>query len=130
MFRVDKLLQDAHVIRQGHTKKITGNHGRILLNKLFDGQVTYDGEGLTLMLLLANVQKYAVAKVLGENEILELEESIKKFKNEIIDPKYQDITKRSQHIHTLIAHVVPFVKIHKSWGLHSDQCNVDHPKWC
>uniref|UniRef100_A0A914Z518 Uncharacterized protein n=1 Tax=Panagrolaimus superbus TaxID=310955 RepID=A0A914Z518_9BILA len=119
--KIEQLFKDAAVFPQGHTKKLTGNHGRIVLNKLSNGVITYDGEGLTLLLLLADIQQFAVAEILSDEKIAGLLQCIETFANELSDEKYDDIAKSSQHIHMIIAHVGPFVVKHRSWGLFSDQ---------
>uniref|UniRef100_A0A914YRV6 Uncharacterized protein n=1 Tax=Panagrolaimus superbus TaxID=310955 RepID=A0A914YRV6_9BILA len=119
--KIGKLYADAGVKLQGHTKQLTGNHGRIMLDKLSNGTIYYDGEGHTLLLLLADIQKYAVAEILSEEQIAELLHCIEAFAYELSKREYDDIAKSSQHIHMIIAHVGPFVIEHHSWGLFSDQ---------
>ena len=74
-----------------------------------------------LLFLLADIQQYAVAEILSDEKIAELLHCIEAFAYELSKPKYDDIAKSSQHIRTIIAHVGPFVLIHGSWGLFSDQ---------
>ena len=120
-FRVDKLLVDAHVQLQGKTKKLTGNHGRILLEKLLNGTVDYDGPGHKLLMLLADIQQFCVAAILPDEVIDDFKESMDNFIEEFSKPEYDSIAKSSEHIHVLISHVIPFVELHRTWGLHSDQ---------
>ena len=85
-------------------------------------RIEYDGAGVKLLLLLAEIQHLAVAKILSEEEIEELDARINRFYDEFKKTEYDSIAKSSQHIHMLISHVMPFVRIHKTWGLHSEQC--------
>ena len=112
------------VFPQGHTKALTGRHGRILLNKLSDGKVTYDGKCSRLFMLLADIQQFAAARILTDEEIQEFHVCIQSFVDEFGKAEYDIIAKRSQHIHVLICHVLPFVDRHKTWGLFSDQCKI------
>ena len=86
-----------------------------------NGHITYDGEGLTLLLLLADIQQYAIAEILTDEKIVEFLQCIEAFTNEVSKEKYDGIAKSNQHIHMIIAHVGPFVVLHRSWGLYSDQ---------
>uniref|UniRef100_A0A914QIE3 Uncharacterized protein n=1 Tax=Panagrolaimus davidi TaxID=227884 RepID=A0A914QIE3_9BILA len=119
--RIEQLFKEAAVWPQGRSNKLSGNHGRILLNKLADQRVNYDGKGLALMLLLADIQQYATAEILTAEKIAELHECIEAFVYEYSKEEYDNVAKSSEHIHMLITHVMPFIELHKSWGLFSDQ---------
>uniref|UniRef100_A0A914QTB0 Uncharacterized protein n=1 Tax=Panagrolaimus davidi TaxID=227884 RepID=A0A914QTB0_9BILA len=118
---IQKLLKDAHVKLQGYNKKLTGNHGKILLNKLADATVVYTGPAAEIIYIISFIQKYAVARIIDDIEITELEDCIVMFKNQLYQEKYKAIYGKSQHIHVITEHVLPFVKTHRSWGLVSDQ---------
>uniref|UniRef100_A0A914PN90 Uncharacterized protein n=1 Tax=Panagrolaimus davidi TaxID=227884 RepID=A0A914PN90_9BILA len=118
---IKELLKNGHVKLQGYNKKLTGNHGKILLNKLADGSIGYSGPAAEIMYIISYIQKYAVARIIDTDEILELQDCIEMFTNELHQEKYKAIYGRSQHVHALTAHVLSFVKKHRSWGLYSDQ---------
>uniref|UniRef100_A0A914YNM9 Uncharacterized protein n=1 Tax=Panagrolaimus superbus TaxID=310955 RepID=A0A914YNM9_9BILA len=118
---VDKIINDAHVKFQGYNKKLTGNHGKILLNKIADGTVNYDGLADEILYIIAYIQKYAVARTIKQSEIQELKDCIEMFKTELYQEKYKTIYGKSQHIHDIVAHVMDFVNLHQSWGIFSDQ---------
>lgn len=123
-FSIGKIIKDAHVKFQGYNKKLTGNHGKILLNKLWNGKVQYDGPGAEILYIIAFIQKYAIARTIDDIEIQELKDCIDMFKTELYQDKYKTIYGKSQHIHDLVAHVMDFVNEHRSWGLFSDQRKV------
>uniref|UniRef100_A0A914Q2S4 Uncharacterized protein n=1 Tax=Panagrolaimus davidi TaxID=227884 RepID=A0A914Q2S4_9BILA len=108
---VEKLLQDAHLARSGHTQKLNGNNGRIILNKLAAGKVVYDGPAFEIIFILSDIQEFAVARIINADEIDELQVCIEMFANQLEQSIYDKLT-RSQYIHYIVAHVPAFVRKH------------------
>lgn len=82
-------------------------------------------------MLLSDVQKFAVAKVLKEDEVNELGTSIRLFFDEfdrIIDPKTGKPIQMTVKCHILRHHVHAFVKNHDSWGIYGEQGRVSYIK--
>lgn len=90
-------------------------------------QDTQFADIVELLSAAGNINKFAVARTLSETEINELEEAIKRFFH-LIKSKHPGFPKRKTRLHILEYHVVPFVRIFKSWGKYGENCMSKYTK--
>uniref|UniRef100_A0AC34FXE1 Uncharacterized protein n=1 Tax=Panagrolaimus sp. ES5 TaxID=591445 RepID=A0AC34FXE1_9BILA len=88
--------------------------------KHFIDNPAIDGFGIDLLRSFAKIEKYAEARDLSENEINMLEIRIREW-FDLIDTKYPGLDGKKTKLHMLKFHVVPFTRLHKSWGKFSTQ---------
>lgn len=107
-------------------KAYEGNQCRKILNNFREenpNQIIYDGFGADLFVASSNIQRYAVARSLSEDEINALDAYIKLFFN-LLNDYGQEAKKfflNKNKMHMLQHHVMPFVRLFKSWGLFSEE---------
>uniref|UniRef100_A0A914QSH9 Uncharacterized protein n=1 Tax=Panagrolaimus davidi TaxID=227884 RepID=A0A914QSH9_9BILA len=83
-----------------------------------------DGYGIDILRSFADVEQYAEARDLTEDDIDKMDKAIKEF-FKLIDEKYPDLLGRKTKLHILRFHVMPFVRKFKSWGKFSEQ-SLEH----
>uniref|UniRef100_A0A914YK75 Uncharacterized protein n=1 Tax=Panagrolaimus superbus TaxID=310955 RepID=A0A914YK75_9BILA len=103
-----------------------GNQCRKIMNQFRDDngkRILYKGFGSNLFEAASQIESFAVARTLTDDEINGLESSIHLFFN--LMKNYGDAVVKffcnKNKIHTLQHHVVPFVRVFKSWGLFSEE---------
>uniref|UniRef100_A0AC35FHM0 Uncharacterized protein n=1 Tax=Panagrolaimus sp. PS1159 TaxID=55785 RepID=A0AC35FHM0_9BILA len=105
------------------TSDYTGPNCRKILHH-FMNHPEIDGYGIDILRSFANVEQYAEARDLTEDEIDKLDDAIKEF-FKLIDENYPDLLGRKTKLHILRFHVMPFVRTYKSWGKFSEQ-SLEH----
>uniref|UniRef100_A0AC35GF64 Uncharacterized protein n=1 Tax=Panagrolaimus sp. PS1159 TaxID=55785 RepID=A0AC35GF64_9BILA len=104
-----------------------GNQCRYVVNHFISKDCNYNGFGKEMLLGVADIQQFAVARRLSPNEIIMLKNAIQKM-HQMLRPFPQIMTKNKMHI--LFHHLIPFVEKFKSWGLYSEQSieSIHHVK--
>jgi hypothetical protein len=126
LYRLETFIKRLRVTINPRSKAYEGNACRKILRQFRienQNKVVYNGYGSDLLDSASHIEKYAVARPLKEEEIEEMDSQINLFFN-LINHYGEEAVKfylNKTKIHMLKAHVVPFVRKFKSWGLFSEQ---------
>jgi hypothetical protein len=126
LYRLEQFLDETKVPTHHPGNSYQGNSCRKILSHFrqeTQKRIIYVGYGANLFEIASQIERYAVARTLSDEEIDELESYINLFFNvlkEYGERVYKFLLNKNK-IHMLKEHVLPFVRLFKSWGLFSEE---------
>lgn len=111
-----KLYNSVGIKKTGHSGEINGRDGQKMLHYIRQHENDLNIPYKSLFLRLEEVEVFAKAKELTDDEIETLETKIIDFIN-----LYEEKVDHIEKTHILKYHLLDFVNLHRSWGLYSEQ---------
>ena len=114
-----KLFADCGIHVKFPSHDLTGGDSSKMLDLLFAGKAEYKGYGHEVLKIMKNVKQFAECRAYSDVEIDEFEILTEEL-HMMVKAKFPEF-KTSQKIHLLIFHVIPFMRLHFSWGKYGEQ---------